>query len=97
MMKDGVVHFFVLSGEHEQMAEVEVVEMLTLYNNTPKKIVKKNRILIIETKYPIKSEMIERLSLTKYVGEIIEEVDDVRQYEKIINRINVLSIYTLYK
>ena len=86
MMKDGVVHFFVLSGEHEQMAEVEVVEMLILYNNTPKKIVKKNRILIIETKYPIKSEMIERLSLTKYVGEIIEEVDDVRQYEKIIEK-----------
>ena len=70
MMKDSIVHFFVLSGEHEQMAEVEVEELLILYNNRPKKISKKNRILIIETKDDIESAMIERLSLTKYVGKL---------------------------
>ena len=85
MMKDSIVHFFVLSGEHEQMAEVEVEELLILYNNRPKKISKKNRILIIETKDDIESAMIERLSLTKYVGKIVE-IEDVDKYEKIIEK-----------
>ncbi len=86
MMKDSVIHFFVLSGEHEQMAEAEVKELLTLYNMKPKKISKKNRILVIETDKMIKSEIIERLALTKYVGEVIEIIEDNKEYEKIIEK-----------
>ena len=31
----------------------------------------------------IKSEIIERLALTKYVGEVIEKIEDNKEYEKI--------------
>ena len=43
-----------------------------------------SKILVIETNDKIAPEMIERLALTKYVGEMIEKVEDVREYEKII-------------
>ena len=86
MMKDSIVYFFVLSGEHEQMAEAEVKELLTLYNMEPKKISKKNRILVIKTNEKIKSEIIERLALTKYVGEVIGIIEDNEEYEKIIEK-----------
>ena len=84
MIKDGVIYFFVLSGEHEEMAKTEVEELLTLYNMKPRKISNENRVLVIETNDKINHEIIERLALTKYVGEMVEKVEENGEYEKII-------------